>query len=145
MNVLETAESYVGKEALVHLIQADGSLKEVHVLVGTASEAGLIIKEVTKRDWQMVYLEQIEEIGEPPVVVKKIHRRPQPPVDLSTVRQHLADRHGVPFQFAQESTPEEAMSFHEGLNHDILGHYHRTPEQEAKIRAKRAAKKEKEE
>lgn len=43
---------------------------------------------------------------------------------MPSVRQHLADRHGVPLDLIKAATPEAALMLHDGIDHKLLGHEH---------------------
>jgi hypothetical protein len=76
----------------------------------------------------------IESI-ETAAVVKKITRKSLLPASLENVRQHLVDRHGYAVADIEKYSPEQALEWHNSLDHAPLGHDH---EKKADAEAKAA-------
>lgn len=65
-------------------------------------------------------VEAIEAVA----LVKKITVKSLLPTNLDGVRQHLVDRHGYEVNAIEAYTPEQALEFHETLDHSKLAHNH---------------------
>lgn len=104
----------------------DGSILNVNATVLKSNPAALLLAHgrgktslLLERDW---LLEAVEI--EPAVVVSKIMVRQLGPVTLATVRQHLADRHGIPLDLLNQDA-RSAMVGHEDVHtHMKLSHKH---------------------
>ncbi len=56
---------------------------------------------------------------------RKIIRRKVRYIPTHQARQHLLDRHNIPWSLVREMTPETAHKLHERIDHHDLGHRHR--------------------
>lgn len=122
-----TLVDYAGKQVVMHLIQEDGSLREVEGKIEDASEVGLAFKEKGKRDISLVLPNEVEEIEAAPIKPKKVVQKKLKPVQAANVRQHLADRHGLLISELNEMTDEDAETYHNSIDHGDLGHRHEVP------------------
>lgn len=123
-----TLATFSGKQVILHLIQDDGSVAELEGKVEDASEVGMAFKEKGKRDVDLVLPDQIEEITAAPEKPKKIVQKKLKAVTVTTVRQHLADRHGWTIGEVNEMSDDEALGVHDDLDHSDLGHKHESDE-----------------
>lgn len=121
---------YDGKQVILHLVQEDGSAKEMEGKVEAASEAGMAFKEKGKRDVELIMPSDIEEIAFAPEKPKRITQKKLKPVTVTNVRQHLVDRHGMSRSEANSITDEEALELHDQVDHKDLGHKHVSDEDE---------------
>ena len=96
-----------------------------------ASTAGIGFKESGKRDVVLVEPAQILEISLAPEKAKKITQKKSRPVKSGNVRQHLADRHGLPLDQLNGRSEADAVEYHDGLDHSNLGHIHVPVEEES--------------
>lgn len=71
------------------------------------------------------------EAIETAAVIKKITRKSLLPATLENVRQHLVDRHGYAVADIEKYSPEQALEWHNGLEHKPLGHDHEKKAEEA--------------
>mgnify|MGYP000969785004 CR=1 FL=1 len=121
---IQEIEKFVGKDAIIHLVQEDGTLKELTVKVEAATVAGVAYKEKGKTGLELTSPDQIEEISAAPVKPKAVVQKKVKPIELGGARQHLVDRHGVELSWAKEADEQAAFDYHAGLDHSNLGHVH---------------------
>lgn len=119
-----TLVEYAGKKVILHLQQDDGTLAELEGKVEDASEVGIAFKEKGKRDISLILPHQVEEISLAPNATKKVVQKKLKLVTITTVRQHLADRHGRLVSELNGMTDEQAWAEHEAIDHSDLGHRH---------------------
>lgn len=119
-----TLAEFSGKQVILHVLQDDGTVAELEGKVEDASEVGMAFKEKGKRDVDLVFPDKIEEIALAPSKPKTISQKKLKPAVESTVRQHLADRHGWLRSEINKLSDEDAFAQHENLDHDDLGHKH---------------------
>ena len=48
-------------------------------------------------------------------------------VELGTVKRHLVDRHGYALADINAMAPEQALEFHDSIDHSPLSHFHADP------------------
>lgn len=121
---VEELQPYVGKEAILHLVQEDGSLKEVTGTIKAATVAGVPFKPKGKAGLELLTVEQIEEVSYAPIKDKAVSQKKLKPIEFGAARQHLVDRHGVTLSWAKDADEKTAFEYHEGLDHEDLGHRH---------------------
>lgn len=124
---LEELQTYVDKEAVFHLKQEDGSLKEVTGTIRAATTAGVPYKEKGKSNLELTTVDQIEEIDYAPAKAKAVTQKKLKPIEFGQARQHLVDRHGVEMTWAKEADEKAALEYHLTLDHSNLGHLHEVP------------------
>lgn len=91
--------------------------------VVTASQSGLVL--LSKSEGTMIIgIDEIDELHKT-VSPGKIVRRKIRHIPETQARQHLLDRHGVPWDLVRGMTPRNAFRMHEGIDHSNLGHKHR--------------------
>lgn len=122
--VIEEIIANQGKRVVIHLVEADGSLREVEGKIEAASEAGFAFKEKGKSSLDLYEPDRVEEIRVAPAKPKSVLQKKLKPIELGQARQHLADRHGVSMAWLKENTEEAAFQYHQGLDHSDLGHRH---------------------
>lgn len=115
---------YVGKRVDITLVGAD---EPVHGIVASAGGDMLAFKEKGKSNLHLLKASDIADIrvsveAEPEMKPRRLNH-----VALDTVKRHLADRHGYRLADVNAMTPEAALEFHEGLDHDPLSHFHSDP------------------
>lgn len=121
---IEDLQPYVDKEAVLHLIQEDESLKEVTGTIKLATAAGIGFKQKGKSGVDLLTVDQIEEIDYAPVKEKSVVQKKLDIIEFGKARQHLVDRHGVELQWAKDNDEKTAFDWHAGLDHSNLGHVH---------------------
>lgn len=129
---LDDLQPFVNKEAVFHLVQDDGSLKEVTGTIKAATVAGVPFKEKGKPGLELTTADKIEEIDYAPTKPKPVTQKKIKPVEYGNARQHLVDRHGVELAWAKEADEKSAFEYHKTLDHSNLGHVHVAPEAEKK-------------
>ena len=127
---VEDLQSFVEKEAILHLIQEDGTLKEVTGTIKAATVAGVPFKTKGKSGLDLLTVEQIEEISYAPVKPKAVVQKKLKPIEYGQARQHLIDRHGVELSWGKEADERSAFEYHKDLDHSNLGHRHEADERE---------------
>jgi hypothetical protein len=60
---------------------------------------------------------------------RKVVRRKVQHLLQRRARQHLLDRHGIPWDLVKFTTDQTAFDMHQQINHANLGHQHRGPEE----------------
>lgn len=121
---VEDLQPFVEKEAILHLIQEDGTLKEVTGTIKAATVAGVPFKTKGKSGLDLLTVEQIEEIDYAPIKPKPVTQKKLKPIEFGQARQHLIDRHGVELSWAKEADEKSAFEYHKTLDHSNLGHRH---------------------
>lgn len=130
---LEALQPFVDKEAIVHLKQDDGSLKEVTGTIKMATVAGVAFKQKGKSGVELIdSVDKIEEIDYAPVKQKSVSQKKIKPIEFGQARQHLVDRHGVELSWGKDAEEKAAFDYHAGLDHSNLGHVHVAPEDKPK-------------
>lgn len=92
--------------------------------VVTAGRAGIALRSrgntiiIEAKD--IIDIEETKRNRKPRIVRRVI--RPFSRTDF--IRQHLADRHGIPVSLLKEIDEETAHDMHEKTDHSDLGHYH---------------------
>lgn len=129
---------YEGKKIILVLKTDDGA-KEFEGTAEAASEAALGFKEKGKRDLVLVEPDAIEEISLVPEKPKKVTQKKMKPIAEGNVRQHLADRHGIPLSDLKDVSEEDAKKAHDNMDHSDLGHKHVAEEKEDEAAEKSAA------
>jgi hypothetical protein len=119
-----TLEEFDGKQVLIHVIQADGSVKEFEGKVEAASAAGVAFKEKGKRDVDLIEPDTIEEIAVAPTKPKNLPQKKLKDATVANARQHLLDRHGYDRSVVNGMTDEQAFDEHDDIDHEDLGHRH---------------------
>lgn len=117
-------QKLVDKDVVLHLIQEDGSLKEVEGKIKAASAAGVPFKPKGKADVELLFADQIEEASAAPTKPKSITQKKLKPIIEGQMRQHLADRHGIEISWCRDATEKDAVEFHNSIDHSKLGHIH---------------------
>jgi len=131
-----TLSQYDGKQVILHVIQADGSVEEKQGKIDGASEFGVAFKEKGKRDVVLVEPNEIEEIDFAPDKPKTLTQKKLRPIADASMRAHLLDRHAFSRKTVNEMTDTQAVEAHDLADHSDLGHRHMTPEEVAKADAK---------
>lgn len=111
---------------------SDGGETIVEGIVEAASVAGIAFRQKGKSQVQLLEIKDIvrhEVLPEKPKVLKQ---KTMKPVDVTRVRQHLADAHGINLNWLNSVSNEAAADFHDGLDHTDaetgpLGHRHEAP------------------
>lgn len=132
---LEQLQSFVDKEAVFHVVQEDGSLKEITGTIKAATVAGVPYKEKGKSGLDLVTVDKIEEIAYAPVKPKPVTQKKLKPIELGNARQHLLDRHGVELSWGKEADENAAFEYHQTLDHSNLGHVHVDPKADEREQA----------
>lgn len=110
---------------------SDGSTSTTDVTgkVLEVRDTGVVIRyRGNARVIELADITSFEEVVRPRK--KRVARRPvrRIPADVS-VKQHLADRHGILVSVLNGVGDDTALTLHEKINHTDLGHYHREPEE----------------
>ena len=86
------------------------------------SDTGLVVR--TKDGVKIIDLMTIVDVTEA-APNRKIIRRKVRYIPAHQARQHLLDRHNLPWSIVREMTAETAHRYHERVDHEDLGHRHR--------------------
>ena len=127
---LEDLQQYIKKEAVLHIVQEDGSLKEITGTIQAATVAGVVYKEKGRSNIELTEVSKIEEITAAPVKPRPVQQKKLKPIEFGQARQHLLDRHGVTLSWGKEADEQAAFDYHKTLDHSDLGHVHVEPEAE---------------
>ncbi len=104
------------------------NLSEIEgVLVGV-SATGVAVK--IRTGLQFYSFVDILDITKVNVARKIVRRRIRHIVESQT-RQHLLDRHGIPWDLTKALSPSSAYAMHEKIDHSNLGHQHNSPDDPA--------------
>lgn len=125
----EDLPSFEGKRVIVteditHL-GTDEDFREVEGTVGRADKTGLVLQ--TAREG-VVIIPANRILDVDIKVTNRLQRRWLREATPSTVRQHLLDRHGMPFDLvaAPGLDPKAYLEMHSKIDHSNLGHQHGT-------------------
>lgn len=103
----------------------DDDFKEYEGKVVRADESGLVLE--TRHGTRIIRANRIldADVSIKSTVRRLVRRWLREPTP-ATVRQHLLDRHGMPFDLisAKEMDNEAYYHMHQGINHAGLGHRH---------------------
>lgn len=99
---------------------------EIEGVVQVANEHGLLIKPKGQVKFELIPASEIEDVYMAREGVKKLKRSKLKPVALGQARRHLVERHGITLEWANNATEEQALEYHNSLDHEglDLGHYH---------------------
>ena len=121
---LEDLQKHIKKESILHILQEDGSLKEITATIQAATVAGVVFKEKGRSTIELTEADKIEEITAAPVKPRPVQQKKLKPIEFGQARQHLIDRHGVQLSWAKDADEQAALDYHAGLDHTDLGHVH---------------------
>lgn len=102
------------------------------VVLEANPQAGMIFfRQRGKTMGTMVKMGEVEDIRLAPAVIKPVKVKPLKDMTLDTVRQHLADRHGLSVELLNTTHEEQAMKMHDELHasNKDLAHNHGQPGQ----------------
>ncbi|AUV60679.1 hypothetical protein HOS75_gp051 [Gordonia phage SteveFrench] len=104
-----------------------GAEEAVIGTVASASPKGIAFKEKGRSSLTLVPGDQIADIriateAEPEMKARRLNI-----VNLDSVKRHLVDRHGYALADINAMPPEQALSFHDGIDHAPLSHFHADP------------------
>ena len=104
---------------------------KVEGVVQAASAIGVAYKKKGKSALDMLEADRIQDLEILPDKPKVIKAKKLKTVAADSVRQHLADRHGINIDWLNSVSNEEAEEYHNGIDHrkegTVLGHYHEDP------------------
>jgi hypothetical protein len=122
---------YTGKKVIVtqNLDQPDkdgNSAIEVEGTVQVGNADGVLIKPKGKATFDLIEARSIEEIRLAPEKDKSFKASKLKLVTIGGARRHLLERHAVTLAWANSVTEEQALEYHNSLNHEELdlGHVH---------------------
>lgn len=99
----------------------DEDYREVRGKCLVANAAGLVIQ--TRSRSEMVNMADVIDVDIEPKM-KRLTRRWLGEIEDDAVRQHLLDRHGMPFDLIKSMDVHMAVALHDKINHQPLGHRH---------------------
>jgi hypothetical protein len=107
--------------------------EEVEGTVQAANEMGILIKPKGKTNFHLIEMSEIEDVFLTPEGDKKFTRSKLKMVEPGKMRRHLLDRHGLTLKWCNEASEEDAVKYHDSLNHEELdlGHVHVAKEEKA--------------
>ncbi|QDF18292.1 hypothetical protein SEA_DAKITI_79 [Gordonia phage Dakiti] len=95
--------------------------------VASASPQAIAFKEKGRSSLTLVPADQIKDIRIAPESEADMKARRLNIVNLDSVKRHLVDRHGYALADINAMSPEQALSFHDGIDHTPLSHFHADP------------------
>jgi hypothetical protein len=114
----------IGKVLVVQVTvvgQDDEDYREVRGKCLVANDAGLVIQ--TRSRSEMIKMAEVIDVDVEPKVKRLTHRW-LGEIDDDAVRQHLLDRHGMPYDLIKSLDERTAVGLHDKINHAQLGHRH---------------------
>lgn len=107
-------------------VQGDDDVSSwtIEGLLIAVGDAGVVVK--NSDGPQIVMRHHILDIKKT-VMSRKIVRRKIRHIVMQQVRQHLLDRHGMPWDLVKMMRPDSAFQAHESIDHSNLGHQHAAP------------------
>lgn len=122
---------YTGKKVIItqNLDQPDkegNSAVEIEGTVQVGNSDGVLIKPKGKATFDLIEARSIEDIRLAPEKDKSFKASKLKLVTIGTARRHLLERHGVTLAWANSVTEEQALDYHNSLDHVELdlGHVH---------------------
>ena len=102
------------------------SAVEVEGQVQVGNENGVLLKPKGKTNFTLIEAGDIEEIRLAPEKDKNIKASKLRLVKVGQARRHMLERHGVTLSWANSVTEEQALEYHNTLDHEELdlGHVH---------------------
>lgn len=116
---------YDGKKVELFLVGEEG--EAITGTVASASPEMIAFKEKGKSHLKLVKRDDIADIRIAPEAEPEMKARRLNIVNLDTVKRHLVDRHGYSLADINAMSPEDALEFHDGLDHSPLSHFHADP------------------
>lgn len=113
---------------------ADGNATvEIEGLVQVGNDMGILIKPKGKVTFDLIQLDEIEDVFEKPEESKELKASKIKPIKRENVKRHLLDRHGLTLDYVNGITDEQAEAAHNGIDHvaSKLGHVHVAEEAKA--------------
>ena len=104
---------------------------EVEGTVEAANVHGVMLKPKGQVKPEILNLDEIEEIRFAPEKAKNIKAKVLKPIEHGQARGHLLERHGLTLKEVNALSEEEALEFHESIDHVAkdLGHVHGSKEE----------------
>lgn len=102
------------------------SAVEIEGTVQIGNALGLLIKPKGKTNFELIPAAEIEEVVLAKESNKALKRSKLQHVKLGQARRHLLERHGIALAWVNNATEEQALEYHNSLNHEELdlGHVH---------------------
>lgn len=99
----------------------DEDFREVRGKCLAGNEGGLVVQ--TRTSAVMIPLVDIIDVDIEPKN-RRLIKRYIDPIDPDGARQHLLDRHGLPYDMLRQVSPAESVLMHAAADHGKLGHEH---------------------
>lgn len=118
---------YAGKQVTIVRNLADSNeAVEVEGKVQVGNQLGLLIKPKGKVQFDLIPIDEIEEVSLAKEGNKALKRSKLQPVKVGQARRHLLERHGYTLAWVNSVTEEQAAEHHDEINHEEadLGHIH---------------------
>lgn len=106
--------------------EAGDSSVEIEGLVQVGNDMGILIKPKGKVTFDLIPIDEIEEVFEKAEESKELKASKLKPVKRENVKRHLLDRHGYTLEWVNGVTDEQAETHHDQIDHvaSKLGHVH---------------------
>lgn len=127
---VEELQKHLEKEVTLTVIEG-GEQKKVVGTMKAATVAGVPWKEKGKAGVSLLTVDQIAAVEVAPEKPKSVTQKKLKPITEGQMRQHLADRHGIALSWCRNASEEEAVAFHNTLDHADLGHKHVADEEKS--------------
>lgn len=107
------------------------SAVEIEGNVQLVNAGHMLVKPRGQVKFTMIALSEVENVSIVENTAKKFKANKLKPVKLGDVRRHLLDRHGVQITWANSCTEEQALAYHDSLDHAALdlGHVHQSKDE----------------
>ena len=125
---------YKGNFAMVVLDEHPDEAKEY--FVEEANEAAVILREKGKSKSELYLAGRVVSFYDvPPKPAAPLKARRAAPLELSKAKRHLVDFHGYKLTDINRLSDQEALDFHETIDHKELdmGHYHGVSKAEEEV------------
>lgn len=126
-------ELFIGKKVTISLSERTEGVEVLpaetfDATVEAANDKAVMLKRKGKAnieflDAAVVTACTLQEAAEPVVKARR-----QDPVTIDNIKRHLVDRHGYAVADINKMAATDAYSFHEGIDHAPLGHFHAVKE-----------------
>ena len=114
---------------------------EIEGTVVAANAIGILLKPKGQVKPVIIEVGDVEQIGYAPEKIKAIKAKMLKPITYGQAKSHLLERHGMTLTDVNKLSEEEALKYHNGLDHKVLdlGHVHGDKASTARAEAVAAA------
>lgn len=114
-------KQYENKKVIITLVGED---EPIEGTLEGASLKAIAFKRKGKAVVEFIEVSDLTAVELAPSQEPTLKSKRQDPVSIDNIKRHLIDRHGYALADVNAMKSEDAFSFHEGIDHAPLGHFH---------------------